>query len=170
MATYGLLIDYEYCTNCGSCIVSCKEEHAYPVGKWGIQVHSDGPWAIDEETWNWNFYPMPTDLCDLCANRTAAGREPICVHHCLSNIISYGPVEELAKKLEDKPKQFLIVPAFKPMTNKEPFVHKHNKTDDHKLEQLEAYSDGVSRTSTHRNFEYEDEWEGHLDENKYAGE
>ena len=39
MATYGLLIDYEYCTNCGSCQVSCKEEHGYPVGKTGISVH-----------------------------------------------------------------------------------------------------------------------------------
>ena len=47
MATYGLLIDYEYCTNCGSCQVSCKEEHGYPVGKTGIAVHADGPWAID---------------------------------------------------------------------------------------------------------------------------
>ena len=47
MATYGLLIDYEYCTNCGSCQVSCKEEHGYPVGKTGISVHADGPWKIE---------------------------------------------------------------------------------------------------------------------------
>ena len=45
MTTYGLLIDYEYCTGCQSCEVSCKEEHGYPVGKWGIRVVDEGPWG-----------------------------------------------------------------------------------------------------------------------------
>ena len=114
MATYGLLIDYEYCTNCGSCQVSCKEEHGYPVGKTGIAVHADGPWYIDDDNINFNYFPLPTDLCDLCKDRTARGREPICVHHCLANILYYGTVEELSKKLEEKPKQMLIVPQFMP--------------------------------------------------------
>ena len=43
--TYGLLIDYEYCTGCQSCEVACKEEHGYPVGTWGIRVFDDGPWG-----------------------------------------------------------------------------------------------------------------------------
>lgn len=103
MATYGLLIDYEYCTNCGSCQVSCKEEHGYPVGKTGIAVHADGPWYIDDDNINFNYFPLPTDLCDLCKDRTARGREPICVHHCLANILYYGTVEELSKKLEESP-------------------------------------------------------------------
>ena len=76
---YGLLIDYEYCTNCGSCQVSCKEEHGYPVGKTGIQVHVDGPWKIDEENWNFNNWPLVTDLCDLCQERVDAGKLPACV-------------------------------------------------------------------------------------------
>ncbi|MDR0350988.1 MAG: hypothetical protein LBH64_05480 [Coriobacteriales bacterium] len=114
MAAYGLLIDYEYCTGCSSCIVSCKEEHGYPVGKWGIRVFDDGPWPIDDKHFNWNRIPTPTDLCDLCVERTSIGKEPICVHHCLANVLSYGPVAELAKKLEDKPKQALFVPKFKP--------------------------------------------------------
>ena len=108
--SYGLLFDYEYCTNCGSCQVSCKEEHGYPVGKTGIQVHVDGPWKIDEENWNFNNWPLVTDLCDLCTDRTAQGREPLCVHHCLANVITYGTVEELAKELEEKPNQVLFVP------------------------------------------------------------
>ena len=37
MAEYGLLIDYEYCTGCETCVVACKEEHGFPVGKWGIE-------------------------------------------------------------------------------------------------------------------------------------
>ena len=40
---YGLLIDYEYCSGCQSCEVTCKETHNYPVGKWGIRVLDDGP-------------------------------------------------------------------------------------------------------------------------------
>ena len=43
MTTYGLLIDYEYCTGCQVCEVACKEEHDFGVGKWGIRVLDDGP-------------------------------------------------------------------------------------------------------------------------------
>lgn len=113
--TYGLLIDYEYCTGCQSCEVACKEEHNYPVGKWGIRVHDDGPWEIEENMINWNKLPFPTDLCDLCAARTAVGREPTCAHHCLANVIVYGTIAELAPKLAEKPKQVLFVPQFKPL-------------------------------------------------------
>ena len=43
MTQYGLLIDYEYCTGCQSCEVACKEEHNFPVGKWGIRVLDEAP-------------------------------------------------------------------------------------------------------------------------------
>jgi Fe-S-cluster-containing dehydrogenase component len=122
MAVYGLLIDYEYCTGCGSCEVSCKEEHDYPVGKWGIRVHDDGPWEIEDGVFNWNKIPAPTDLCDLCAGRTSKGREPICVHHCLANVIRYDTVENLAALLLKKTKQVLFVPQYKPKDAKGPFV------------------------------------------------
>ncbi|MGV8084221.1 MAG: 4Fe-4S dicluster domain-containing protein [Coriobacteriia bacterium] len=148
MATYGLLIDYEYCTNCGSCVVSCKEEHDYPVGKGGIKVLGDGPWAIDEGSWNWNWYPVLTDLCDMCADRTAAGREPICVHHCLSNIITYGKVEDLAEKLAEKPKQFLIVPQFKPKEARGAFVSGHKDT--HHAAHISVEGTGKADFGAHR--------------------
>ena len=72
MAEYGLLVDYEYCTGCESCVVACKETHDLPVGKWGIRVFDDGPWQKDDsgeggDCFNWNKIPVPTDLCDLCA-------------------------------------------------------------------------------------------------------
>jgi len=127
MAVYGLLIDYEYCTGCSSCVVSCKEEHNYPVGKWGIRVLDDGPWEIEDGIFNWNKIPIPTDLCDLCADRTSKGREPICVHHCLANVIRYGTVEELAVQLQKKTKQVLFVPQYKPHETKSPFVPKKAK-------------------------------------------
>ena len=124
MANYGLLIDYEYCTGCKSCEVACKEEHNYPVGKWGIRVQVDGPWQIEDKIYNYNFCPIPTDLCDLCAARTEVGREPTCVHHCLANVMYYGPVSELAAKLEEKTKQALFVPQFKPLEAKGKFEPK----------------------------------------------
>jgi anaerobic dimethyl sulfoxide reductase subunit B (iron-sulfur subunit) len=164
MATYGLLIDYEYCTHCGTCEVSCKEEHGYPVGKWGIKILGDGPWAIDETSWNWNWYPVPTDLCDLCADRTAKGREPICVHHCLSNIMSYGTVEELAKKLEEKPKQFLIVPQFKPKQARGEFVHHKNKVDEHHAAHVDVAGTGKAEFGAHRHDSRVGEYEAELEQ------
>ena len=101
MTTYGLLISYEWCSGCQSCEVACKEEHGLGVGAWGIRVLDDGPWSKT---------PVPTDLCDLCADRVAAGKDPTCVHHCLAQCMEFGPVEELAQKLGNEPKQALFVP------------------------------------------------------------
>ena len=164
MTTYGLLIDYEYCTNCGSCQVSCKEEHAYPVGKTGIKVLSDGPWKIDDEHWNWNYFPVLTDLCDLCAERAAAGREPMCVHHCLANIITYGPVEDLAKKLEEKPKQFLMVPEFNPIASRGEFVPTGKSK--HQAAHIEVQGTGKASYAVHRH----DTKVGEIDETAELGE
>ena len=78
------------------------------MGKWGIRVFDDGPWEIDPKRFNWNKVPVPTDLCDLCAERTERGREPICVHHCLANVMHYGPVEELAAMMDGSMKKVLV--------------------------------------------------------------
>ena len=68
--TYGLLIDYEYCTGCQSCEVACKEEHGYPVGTWGIRVFDDGPWEVEDRHVNWNKLPFPTDPVSYTHLRT----------------------------------------------------------------------------------------------------
>ena len=147
---YGLLFDYEYCTNCGACRVSCKEEHNYPVGKDGIKIFADGPWKVDEDHWNFNYIPVLTDLCDLCADRTERGREPLCVHHCLSNIISYGTVEELAKKLDAKPKQMLVVPQYLPHEAKGEFVPGQNKAAEHHAAHIDVQGTGSASYAVHR--------------------
>lgn len=110
MPNYGLLIDYEYCSGCHSCEVACKEEHGFPVGKHGIRVFDDGPWQINNRKTNWNKIPIPTDLCDLCADRTAKGKVPTCVHHCLCQAMKYGTIDELCEDLKRKHKQVLFVP------------------------------------------------------------
>lgn len=116
MNRYGLLVDYEYCTGCQSCVIACKEEHDFPVGKWGIRVFDDGPWQKNEESdagnnFNWNRIPIPTDLCDLCKKRVSAGRKPTCVHHCLGDCMKFGTLEELSVELAKKPKQVLWFPG-----------------------------------------------------------
>lgn len=113
-AQFGLLIDYDMCTGCHSCEVACKEEHGFGQGKWGIRVFDDGPWQKFDgddqgKNFNWNKIPVPTDLCDGCAARVAEGRKPTCMHHCLADVIEFGPLSELAEKLVRKPKQVLWV-------------------------------------------------------------
>lgn len=109
---YALLIDYEFCSGCETCVVACKEEHDLPVGKWGIRVLNDGPWQKDDSDdsgncFNWNKIPVPTDLCDLCETRVLAGKKPTCVHHCQADVMRFGPVDEMARELARKPKQVL---------------------------------------------------------------
>lgn len=109
---YALLIDYEFCSGCETCVVACKEEHDLPVGKWGIRVLDDGPWQKNDSgdqgnCFNWNKIPVPTDLCDLCEERIAVGKRPTCVHHCQADVIRFGTLEEMAKEMARKPKQVL---------------------------------------------------------------
>ena len=104
---YGLLIDYTWCTGCHSCEMACSVEHDIPIGQFGIRVDQFGPWEIEPDKWSFFFVPTPTDLCDLCAERTSKGKKPTCVHHCQANCMEFGRIEELAKKLGEHPKQVL---------------------------------------------------------------
>ena len=116
MPKYALLIDYEYCTGCHSCEVACKEEHNMGVGQWGIRLYDDGPWKKDDSndmgsSYNFNHVPVPTDLCDLCAERLSRNREPVCVHNCLADCMRFGTIEEMAAELAKKPKQVIWAPC-----------------------------------------------------------
>lgn len=153
MTQYGLLIDYEFCSGCQSCEVTCKEEHGYPVGKWGMRVLEEGPWEIEDGSgvYNYNYIPVPTDLCDLCARRTAKGREPACVHHCLANVITYGPTEELVGKMAAKNKQVLWVPQYKPLKAKGAFVPtKKSNSEGREVASAEIESNENWSTAAHR--------------------
>jgi Fe-S-cluster-containing dehydrogenase component len=108
MAKKGLLINYDYCTGCHTCEVACKQEHGYPAGRWGIMVKDLTRETVDKV--QVDFLPFPTDLCDLCARRTAAGEKPACVKHCMAACMSYGEVSELARLMETMPKSVLYVP------------------------------------------------------------
>jgi Fe-S-cluster-containing dehydrogenase component len=107
--TYGLLIDYEYCTGCHACEVACKQEYNHPPGRGGMKVME-----VLEELPNSKMYlayiPFPTELCVLCAPRIKRGEEPACVKHCMANCMKFGKVEELAKEASRKARQVLWVP------------------------------------------------------------
>ena len=109
MGRKGILIDYEYCTGCHSCEVACQMEHDLPADRWGIKIAQFGPWKLGEDDYDFSFIPYPTKLCDLCAERVAAGKQPTCVKHCLAQVLRYGEVEDLSARLQDKAKQLLYV-------------------------------------------------------------
>lgn len=104
----GLLIDYEFCTGCHSCEVACKKELNLPAGQFGIKVLEDGPRRLINGKYEWRYIPTPTDQCNLCADRVAAGKLPTCVHHCQASVMTYGTIEELAVKASEKAKTVLF--------------------------------------------------------------
>jgi anaerobic dimethyl sulfoxide reductase subunit B (iron-sulfur subunit) len=110
-ADFGLLIDYAFCTGCHSCEMACSIEHGLPIGRKGIEVQTVGPWEIEGDLWQYDYLPVPTLECDLCAARTAKGKLPTCVHHCQAQVMAYGRVSELALQLAAKPRQCLFVPC-----------------------------------------------------------
>lgn len=96
---YGLLINYEYCTGCGTCEMACSVEKDIPIGRYGIKMAEVGPWEYDKKKWQNDIVPIPTDECDLCAERVGKGKKPSCVKHCQALCMEYGAVEDLVDKM-----------------------------------------------------------------------
>ena len=71
----------------------------------------------------------------------------------------YGTVEELAKRMEEKPKQMLITPQYLPRVAKGEFVHRANKTDEHKAAHVEVSGTGAASFGAHRHDGKVGEWE-----------
>ena len=109
----GLLIDYEWCTGCHSCEMACRKEHGFSDEEFGIKIaefiwpHDEGDWQQNDK-WQYTYFPMPLDLCDLCAERTAQGKLPSCVHHCQAQCLTYGDIDDLRKQLTGHPRQTLF--------------------------------------------------------------
>jgi len=97
---YGMLIDYSLCTGCKSCEVSCRKEKDLPLDEWGILVNQIGPKKLGGE-WEWDYVPVPSRLCDLCAERQQEGKKALCELHCLANVIEILPMEDLAKRMAE---------------------------------------------------------------------
>ena len=55
---HGLLIDFEYCTNCHSCEVACQMHLDLAAGQWGVKVLEYGPVKNVKGDWEWSYVPM----------------------------------------------------------------------------------------------------------------
>ncbi|GAI11752.1 unnamed protein product [marine sediment metagenome] len=108
MPRNGLFIDYEYCTGCYACEVACKQEHNFTSGMVGIKVNEIVTESPDNV--HIDYIPLLTRFCDLCAERTKDGETPACVKHCQAMCMMYGPIAELAKTMEDKPRSLIYAP------------------------------------------------------------
>ena len=88
--------------------MACAQEYKRPKEQIGMQV-------IETITVKPNgnpyltYIPFPTENCNLCIGRIANGLKPACVKHCMANVIEYGTIEELSKKI-DKPRKVLWAP------------------------------------------------------------
>ena len=105
--TKGILINYDYCTGCHSCEVACKKELGLAKGEFGIKLTETGPFeysgkegASPKERWEWTWLPVVTKVCDMCAERTGAGKMPMCVQHCQAWCMYYGEAADLVKKMD----------------------------------------------------------------------
>lgn len=98
MGDYALLVDYQYCTGCHVCEVSCRNEHDIPLDEWGIKINEMGPVKMKGK-WLWDYVPVPSDLCDLCADRVSEGRKPACVHHCLAQCMELVALNQLPEAI-----------------------------------------------------------------------
>ena len=107
MAQKGLLINYDLCCGCYACEIACKQELDPPDGEKGIHVFEFGP-AMSGGKLVRYFVPMPTDSCTSCAGRVKAGLEPSCAKHCVSGVIEYGDLSELARKMEEPDYKYVL--------------------------------------------------------------
>lgn len=104
-----ILIDYQYCTGCHTCEVACQKHLGLEPGKFGIKLTQIGPDQISERKWQYEFVPVPTDRCNRCEDRTAKGKQPMCVQHCQAGCMEIGPAADLVSKMIEAGKYALFV-------------------------------------------------------------
>lgn len=102
MSQNALFIDYEFCSGCHSCVIACRNELELPIDAFGMVVLEDKPRQNPDGAWHWDYIGVPTELCNLCEDRVAAGEKPACVQMCQAKVLEYGTIEECAAKLAAK--------------------------------------------------------------------
>ena len=87
-----------------------------PKGEFGIKVSEVGPFEYSAAEkgpgkWEWCFIPALTKACNMCEDRVAKGKFPMCVQHCQAWCMYYGEVEDLVKKIDGKTRWALLTTA-----------------------------------------------------------
>ena len=100
MSKDALVIDYKYCTGCHACEITCQNEHELKDGEWGIKLTEHGPKKLNGK-WFWDYVPVPSKICDLCADRRAAGGVAPCTIHCLGQCMQIVAIEDLPATLAE---------------------------------------------------------------------
>ena len=96
----GILIDTKLCTGCHACEVACKQEK---------DLLELGPWQLpNSKKWEYRYLPMLAKSCDLCEERVRGGQLPSCVFHCPASVMTYGPLDELSKQMDELGEMALI--------------------------------------------------------------
>jgi Fe-S-cluster-containing dehydrogenase component len=94
-----MIINYGLCTGCDTCVVSCAKEKGLPQGEWGMKIEQIGPQQLDG-AWEWDYVPVPSRLCDLCAQRISEGKKAACELHCLAQVIEIVALEDVPTRME----------------------------------------------------------------------
>lgn len=100
--TYGMFIDYEYCSGCHTCEVACQKELGLRPDEFGIECKVVGPYQLSAKYWQMDNLPVPTDLCDACAGRLEKGKPASCVQHCQAGCMRVGDYAEMAALVTGK--------------------------------------------------------------------
>lgn len=109
MTQKALYIDFEFCSGCHSCEIACRNHLGISRTEFGIKVLEDRPYKHEGRSeWHWDFIAYPTELCDLCEERVAAGKLPSCVQCCQAKVLEMGTLEECLEKLAKKPKKAAV--------------------------------------------------------------
>jgi Fe-S-cluster-containing dehydrogenase component len=54
-----------------------------------------------------DYAPYFTDHCDLCTARMQRNERPACVKHCQAACMLFGPTQDLAATMKDRPRAVL---------------------------------------------------------------
>jgi len=101
MTKNALLVNYQYCSGCHSCELACRNVLGLGLGQWGIKLTEVKPFELDDGSFEWIYQPIPTKLCDGCADRVSQGKKPACVHNCLAFCLEFGSLSEMHVRAEE---------------------------------------------------------------------
>jgi anaerobic dimethyl sulfoxide reductase subunit B (iron-sulfur subunit) len=108
MSKKALLVNYRWCTGCHSCELACQVKNNLPENQYGIKLNKVGPWEYAPKKWQYSYFPVLTDQCNLCSDRLAKNKLPSCVHHCQANCLQILDVSDAAGIVAQNDKMLLV--------------------------------------------------------------